>query len=515
MIKRIILVFLCLTAGYAGISQSPNWRDSLRVRTSLLREHIQDQNYEAAQLEADQLRLFLQQGHTAYPPSALTLLSAVYLHNRDKASALAALSEAAKVVASERDPESKAALLVTLQKEYERWGALPEAAAAQQLLAATQDSIVARKMQAQTKRLEASIDSLSSLLQVKQMDDSARISIDRNRWYVLIGTVSVLLVSLLVWQWLSNRRWRHRWERREREWDLQSGSSAVPLPEAPPATTSVLESKPVLQAEAVSAYQSPKYEAWLNGDKEMPIALVVESNRQIALYIRSLITTHFQVEMVGSNSEGLQRVHELLPDLIVCDSVLNTNEGIDLIRQVKLSDKTSHIPVLLLSRHYGNDGRLDSLRAGADGWFTRPVQSDDFNGVIQELIAKQKHRHEDFNRFIQLCFSSHRPILSDRFLSDVVSHIEEQMGNPDFMPDEIARKLQMTNPHFVRKLRAVTGKEPAQLIRELRLEKAKYLIEQRVGTPQAISGMVGFSNPGIFSMAFKDYFGENTTLLQG
>ncbi len=513
MIQRVIFASLCLLVSYTGAGQSPNWRDSLRIRTSLLREHIQEQNYEAAQVEADELRVFLQQRYTPYPPSALTLLSAVYLHNRDKESALSALSEAAKVVESDRDPETKAALLVTLQKEYERWGALAEAAAAQQLLAATQDSIALRKMNTRTRELEDQIDSLSALLQVKQQENPDQITLDRTRWYVLVGSFSTLLLALFGWQALSTKRWRQRWERREREWDLQQGKPEVPLPEASHSVLSSPVLQPVVQTEAVSAYHSPKYEAWLNGDKEMPIALVVENNRQIALYIRSLISTHYQVEMVGSSAEAMKRVHELLPDLIVCDALLQSNEGIDLIRQVKLSDKTSHIPVLLLSRHHGNEGRLDSLRAGADAWFTRPIQSDDFNGTIQELQEKQKHRHEDFNRFIQLCFTNHRPSLTDRFLSEVVLHIEQQMGNPDFMPDEIARKLQMTNPHFVRKLRALTGKEPAQLIRELRLEKAKYLLEQRVGTPQAISGMVGFSNPGIFSMAFKDYFGDNTNLL--
>ena len=171
MIQRVLFASLCLLVAYTGTCQSPNWRDSLRIRTSLLREDIQEQNYDAAQVEADELRVFLQQRYTPYPPSALTLLSAVYLHNRDKESALAALSEAAKVVESDRDPETKAALLVTLQKEYERWGALAEAAAAQQLLAATQDSIAVRKMNTRTRELEDQIDSLSALLQVKQQEN--------------------------------------------------------------------------------------------------------------------------------------------------------------------------------------------------------------------------------------------------------------------------------------------------------------------------------------------------------
>jgi AraC-like DNA-binding protein len=91
--------------------------------------------------------------------------------------------------------------------------------------------------------------------------------------------------------------------------------------------------------------------------------------------------------------------------------------------------------------------------------------------------------------------------------------IEHNLANPDFMPDDMARKLQLTKTHYVKKLKVLTGKEPVQLIREMRLEKAKVLLEKRAGTPQAISELVGFSSAGTFALAFKEYFGENTLLL--
>ncbi|MEO6038143.1 MAG: helix-turn-helix transcriptional regulator, partial [Saprospiraceae bacterium] len=74
-------------------------------------------------------------------------------------------------------------------------------------------------------------------------------------------------------------------------------------------------------------------------------------------------------------------------------------------------------------------------------------------------------------------------------------------------------KLQMTKTHYVKKLKALTGKEPVQLIRELRLEKAKVLLEKRAGSPQTISELVGFSSAGSFALAFKEYFGDQTLLL--
>ena len=103
--------------------------------------------------------------------------------------------------------------------------------------------------------------------------------------------------------------------------------------------------------------------------------------------------------------------------------------------------------------------------------------------------------------------------MEDPFLANTVQMIEQNLANPDFMADDIARKMQLTKTHYVKKLKVLTGKEPVQLIREMRLEKAKILLEKRAGTPQAISELVGFSSPGTFALAFKEYFGENTLLL--
>jgi len=203
----------------------------------------------------------------------------------------------------------------------------------------------------------------------------------------------------------------------------------------------------------------------------------------------------------------------MLPDLVVCDALLNGQSGIEIARQIKLAERTNHIPVVLLTNKFGNEGKLDALRAGADVWFTRPVIDDEFDASVQRMMDERKLRHEDFVRFVHLYFTDSRIPAPDPFTQFTVEYVEQHLGNPDFMASEIAKNLQMSNTHFTKKLMVLTGKEPVQLIRELRLEKARVLLEKRAGTPAAISELVGFSNPGAFSLAFKDYFGENTLLL--
>ena len=115
---------------------------------------------------------------------------------------------------------------------------------------------------------------------------------------------------------------------------------------------------------------------------------------------------------------------------------------------------------------------------------------------------------------MHLYFTNSRPVIPDAFLQKTVALIEAHLSDPDFMADDLARKLQLSNQHFSKKLRALTGKEPAQLIREMRLEKAKTLLENRAAPPQTVAELVGFSNGGSFAIAFKEYFGENTLLIK-
>ena len=141
------------------------------------------------------------------------------------------------------------------------------------------------------------------------------------------------------------------------------------------------------------------------------------------------------------------------------------------------------------------------------------VLDTEFDASVKHLLDTHLEQHEQFSRFLHLYFTDRRQTLADPFLLRAVQTVETNLADPDFMADELARKLQMTKNHCFRKLKTLTGKEPMQLIREMRLVKAKVLLEKRAGTPHAIAEMVGFSNPGTFSLAFKEYFGDNTLLL--
>lgn len=516
-------ILLLLLAARPAAAQAPNYPDSVAARLQLLNELAQSGNFEKAQLEAAGFRVYLQTRRLAYPSRALPIISGIYLHNKDEIGANAFFLEAERAARLDRNPDSRVALLSALAQEYARWQMIDKALVARDLLAIAQDSLAARRERAAVGAVQHRLDSLQRLYAGENGQRARMVSLERERAYLLAGVLAAVFLLLVFANFYNSRRWRRRLAEREMMMELERGHQIEVAPAEPPvevgennmAQVGEVVPKPEVAPEIpddVTPFQRIR-QIVTEGDDMPKIALLIEPNRQVVLYLKSLLSDRFHVETAVTANEGLERAADLLPDLIVCDAVLNGKTGIDVARTIKLSERTSHIPLILLTERFGNEGKLDALRAGAETWFTRPVLDDEFDATVSRLLDARKVHHTEFARFLQLYFTEERLDLKDPFLSRTVAQIEEHLAEPNFMADGLARKLDMTRYHFTKKLKYLTAKEPVQLIREMRLEKAKTLLEKRAAPPQVVAELVGFADPGTFSRAFKEYFGDNTLLL--
>lgn len=505
-------IYVMLFWGAGGLSaQSTAVQDTLSNRIALLVQLTQSGSYEQAQVEAEAFRAFLKQHQIPITPRSLTLLSSIYRANQDDRSATRLLADAELSARKDPNPVNKAALLKVIVEECRKWDLPDQALTCQQLLAVAQDSIAARERRRSTSDMRRQLDSLTALRRLDVGAERNYVRMEKERLWLLVGAAGLMFIALLYSNFRSNDRWRKLLEKKELEWDIMR--SNLQYEAEMKHNADFVEATSVAVPLSAVTLTSPDPYTMYHGPKPEAIALLIEPNRQVVLYLKSLLSDRFQIETAHTFTEGLQLANDLMPDIVVCDALLNGKSGIEVARQIKLSERTNHIPVVLLTDKFGNEGKLDALRAGADAWFTRPVIDDEFDASVQRLLDARKVKHEQFNRYMHLYFTENRITIEEPFLSNTMQMIEHNLADPDFMADDIARKMQLTKTHYVKKLKVLTGKEPVQLIREMRLEKAKILLEKRAGTPQAISELVGFSSPGTFALAFKEYFGENTLLL--
>ena len=183
-------------------------------------------------------------------------------------------------------------------------------------------------------------------------------------------------------------------------------------------------------------------------------------------------------------------------------------DGIQLTEKIKADERTSHIPVILLTAKSDQTSRLDGLKTGADDYLTKPFSKDELLIRIKNLIAQRKLLAERFRERILVPITSTQQIsLDDKFLQKIRMIIEANMSDASFSVEQLAEKAHLNRTQLLRKLKGLTGLSPADFIKDLRLQKAADMIRQNTDTITQIGYAVGFNDQSYFSKCFKKQFG--------
>lgn len=82
------------------------------------------------------------------------------------------------------------------------------------------------------------------------------------------------------------------------------------------------------------------------------------------------------------------------------------------------------------------------------------------------------------------------------------------MGDPDLSVDGLAARMGLGRTQFYRKIKALTNYSPVELLRNIRLAKARKLLTATDKSVSEIAYEVGFSSPAYFGKCFKDRYNE-------
>jgi YesN/AraC family two-component response regulator len=234
----------------------------------------------------------------------------------------------------------------------------------------------------------------------------------------------------------------------------------------------------------------------------------VEDNADLRHYLRSCLSDRFTVLESKDGEEGYTKALEEVPDLIISDLMMPVMDGIQLTKKLKQEEKTSHIPVILLTAKADVLTKLEGLKTGADDYITKPFSQDELVTRAHNLITIRKNLQKKYSGQLQLLPSQIEvDSMEDRFVKKVMTIIEEHLDDPSFGVEVLAEEAAMSNTQLYRKLKSVTGFTPNEVIRNTRLERAASLLRQRAGNIADIAYKVGFNNLSYFSKCFKEKFG--------
>ncbi len=238
------------------------------------------------------------------------------------------------------------------------------------------------------------------------------------------------------------------------------------------------------------------------------IILIVEDNADIRNYIREQIQDGNKVIEASNGEDGLANAKAEIPDLIITDIMMPKMNGYEFSKEIRKDEKTSHIPIIMLTAKAGLDDRIEGFETGIDAYLTKPFSSKELIVRVKNLIYQREQLKKRFSKSAIIKPSEVSEISIDqKFIRKVIKIIEANFNNEEFGTENLAAEVNMSLSQLNRKLNALVDQPAGQLIRSLRLQRAADLIKQNTGTIAEICYKLGFNDQAYFSRTFKKQFG--------
>ncbi|GJM29530.1 MAG: hybrid sensor histidine kinase/response regulator [Cyclobacteriaceae bacterium] len=239
-----------------------------------------------------------------------------------------------------------------------------------------------------------------------------------------------------------------------------------------------------------------------------PLVLIIDDNQDMRMYVRAAIAEDFRLKEAQNGIKGWESALQDIPDLVISDVMMPKMDGQELCERLKNDQRTSHIPVVLLTAKAGEKAKMEGLETGADDYLTKPFSPDELKVRVKNLIEIRQKLSERYSKDISLkpkdiAITS----LDEQFLEKVMEIVEKHRTNTEFGAEDFAREMGMSRSQMHRKLVALTGQTTSDFIRSYRLNYARQLIEKNFGNMTQVAYESGFSSPSYFTVCFKKQFG--------
>ena len=238
------------------------------------------------------------------------------------------------------------------------------------------------------------------------------------------------------------------------------------------------------------------------------IILIIEDNDDVRSYIREQLVDDYQVIEARQGEEGMLMAEEKVPDLIITDLMMPKMDGYQFCMALRINEKTSHIPLIMLTAKSALDDKIVGLESGVDAYLTKPFSAKELRATVKNLIHQREKLRKRFSKSTVIRPSEVTSVSVDlAFLENILKTIETHFNDEQFSVEKLADHVNMSVSQLNRKLNALIDQPPGQLIRSLRLQRAADLLARKAGSVSQICYSVGFSDNAYFSRAFKKQFG--------
>ena len=252
-------------------------------------------------------------------------------------------------------------------------------------------------------------------------------------------------------------------------------------------------------------------------NKETPTGketlLLIEDNKDVAYYIQSCLAENYEIIYAENGQLGIDSALENVPDIIISDVMMPEKDGFEVLQALKNDERTSHIPIILLTAKADETSKLLGLKGGADAYLSKPFNEEELlirlASMVQlrkELQQRYSHKILDSTNFLTTTSVSKSQQIEKEFLTKLYQLFEKNLSNTEYDMTRLCRDMGRSRSQLFRKIKALTGKSPTLLFRGFRLLKGKELLQTTDLSVSEIAYEVGFTSMKYFSDAFLEEF---------
>ncbi len=244
-----------------------------------------------------------------------------------------------------------------------------------------------------------------------------------------------------------------------------------------------------------------------------PRVMLVEDNDDMRFLLQRHLLAQCEV-LSAENAETAVRLlqQENIVDIIVSDIMMPGMNGYDFCAFVKNTLEFCHIPVILLTAKQTSADKITGYEVGADAYLTKPVNLDELDALIRNLIKKKERLVIDYKKQLifnvkELSYTS----MDERFMQKAVDYVNQHLTDSQFSIADFVTEMNMSRTTLSDKLKSLTGMTPSRFINDIRLRTACRLLEQQNESIRIseLAYLVGFNDPKYFSTLFKKKYGTS------
>lgn len=236
--------------------------------------------------------------------------------------------------------------------------------------------------------------------------------------------------------------------------------------------------------------------------------LIIDDDSEMLKFLKRELEADYNVISAVNGKEGERVAIDELPDLILSDVMMPIVGGVELSKRIRENERTSHIPIILLTARYSQEKKIEGLEVGVNDYLTKPFNLEVLHLTISNIFKNRQKLIEKFKHSSSIQYQNESVGSGDhKLIQSAIELVLENVANPKINADFMAEKLFISRTLLYSKLEALTGQTVSEFVNNIRLKRSKQLLLADDVNISEVAYAVGFTSQSYFSRTFSKFYG--------